>query len=137
MKEPISEIPDTTHTFQIDIVGSVTKKRFLGEFTCKIPNIKDQTKIGVNEAMLNGEFPLYLNEGVKKAHKWISYLKFTLIDVPKFWRDSDLGFELRDPNVIEEVYEQVLSFENKWIEQIWGDLEEEEEDGKADQKEKA
>lgn len=133
-------IPDTIKTFQIDLVGSVTKKRFLGEFTCKIPTMKDQSLIAKHEAMLNGEFPVYLNNGVLKLHKWISYLKYTLTDIPKFWRDSDLGFELRDPNVVEGVYNEVLKFEEDWYKQIWGDPEvqqEEIEDGPAEEKEKA
>lgn len=115
-----NNVPDTTSTFQIDIVGSVTKKRFLGEFSCKIPTMKDQSMIAKYEAMLNGEFPVYLNNGVLKLHKWIAYLKYTLTDIPKFWRESDNGYDLRDPNVVEAVYDQVLAFESKWYEEIWG-----------------
>lgn len=115
-----SEIPDTTHRFQIDLVGAVTKTRFLGEFVCKIPTIKDQAQIAKYEAFLNGEFPAYLNQGVLNVHKWIAYTKFTLVDVPLFWRESELGYNLRDPNVIEAIYDEVLIFEQKWYDQIWG-----------------
>jgi hypothetical protein len=117
------EIPETTSTFQIDLVGSVTKKRFLGEFVCKIPTIKDQALIAKYEAHLNGEYPVYLNSGVLKVHKQIAYLKYTIQfdDAPKFWKDSEGGYNLRDPNIIEAVYDSVLEFEEKWYREIWGE----------------
>lgn len=115
-----SELPDTTHVFQLDLQGRITKKRFLGEFRCKIPTIKDQAMIAKHNALLNGEFPIYLDAGIQKIHKMISYLRFTLTDYPVFWRDSDLGYELRDDNIIEAVYDEVIAFENKWLEQVWG-----------------
>ena len=130
-KEMIEDLPETVHTFQLDVDGNVTKKRFLGEFTCKIPSIKDQAMIAKYEAALNGEFPVYLNAGVLKVHKQIAYLKFTLTDVPRFWRDSEGGYALRDPNVIEAVYNEVLAFEDKWMEQIWGAAD----DGSTEQEE--
>lgn len=114
------ELPDTYHEFQIDIQGRITKKRFLGEFSCKIPTIKDQAMIGKHETVLNGEFPIYLDSGIRKIHKQIAYLRFTLIDVPLFWKNTDLGYELRDDNVIDAVYEEVLAFENEWLAKIWG-----------------
>jgi hypothetical protein len=121
MKNKIDELPDTTGEFSIDLIGSVTKKRFLGEFVCKLPTIKDQAKIAVYESSLNGEFPMNLNSGVLNIHKKIAYLRFTLIDIPKFWRDSDLGYDLRDPNIIDAVYTEVLSFEDRWVKDVWGE----------------
>jgi len=135
-----NQIPSTTKVFQIDIVGSVTKKRFLGDFECKIPTMKDQALIAKHEAMLNGEFPVYLNQGVLKLHKWIAYLRFTLINTPRFWQESELGYDLRDPNVVEEVYDQVLKFEQEWYNEIWGVEEFEKEaaaNEEADKKEEA
>jgi hypothetical protein len=127
MQDLPESLPDLNHTFQVDLVGNVTKKRFLGDFVCKIPTIKDQAMIAKHEAFLNGEYPVYLNPGVLKIHKQIAYLKYTLIDVPKFWRESDGGYDLRDPNVVSYVYDQVLEFEKEWYQQIWG----EDEDGQA------
>lgn len=114
------ELPDTTHVFSLDLQGRITKKRFLGEFKCKIPTIRDQAMIAKHNALLNGEFPIYLDAGIQKIHKMIAYLRFTLVDYPLFWRDSDLGYDLRDDNIIEAVYDQVIAFENQWLEQVWG-----------------
>lgn len=114
------ELPDTTHLFVLDLQGRITKKRFVGEFKCKIATIKDQAMIAKHNALLNGEFPIYLDAGIQKIHKMISYLRYTLTDYPIFWRDSDLGYDLRDDNIIEAVYDEVIAFENKWLEQVWG-----------------
>lgn len=120
IKDLPNELPDSKGMFQLDIVGTFTKRRFLGEFYCKIPTLRDQSLIAVYESALNGEFPVYLNPGVQKLHKWISYLKFTLTDTPKFWRDANYGFDLNDPNVVEAVYDSVLKFEQEWYEKVWG-----------------
>lgn len=114
-------LPETTHTFQFDLIGRITKKRYLGEFSCKIPTLRDQSLIDKHRAMLDGEFPIYLKPGIKKFHEQIAYLRYVLTDVPKFWKDSDLGFDLRDDNIVEAVYDEVIAFENKWLNEIWKD----------------
>lgn len=120
------DIPETTHVFQIDLIGRITKVRFLGEFKCKIPTLKDQAMIKKHETSLNGESPIFLDAGIKRLHGWIAYLRFTLIDTPLFWRSSDLGYDLRDDNIIEAVYDEVIAFENEWLKKIWGEGEKDE-----------
>ena len=68
----IKDLPDTTHDFQIDLVGRITKRRFLGDFKCKIPTIKDQANSAKFNAALNGEFPIYLDPGIQKMHRMIA-----------------------------------------------------------------
>lgn len=136
-KQLPTDLPETTKTFQIDIVGRVTKRRYMGEFACKIATIKDQGMIARHEAMLNGEYSAYLESGIRKIHKQISYLRFTITDSPIFWRNNDLGYDLRDDNVIEEIYNQVIAFEDEWLKQIWVEQEEpkDEETGSEEEKE--
>ncbi len=132
----LKELPETTHSFQIELTGSVTKKRFLGDFTCKIPTLRDQALIDKHNVMLNGENPLYVAPGIQKLHKMIAYLRFTLTEFPKFWRESDLGYDLRDFNVIESIYNEVIDFEDKWIKAIWGTEEEKDDGADSGEKEK-
>lgn len=122
-KKLVKELPETEHMFIIELVGSVTKKRFIGEFTAKIPTLKDQAQIGKFNALLNGEFPVYLDAGIQKLHRMIAYLRYTLIDTPKWWKNSELGYELRDFNIIEAIYDEVIAFENEWLKQVWNDEE--------------
>lgn len=116
------DIPDLESPIQVEIVGKLTKKRFVGDFTCRIPRIKEQCLIDKHEAALNGPNAFILKPGTLKMHKQIAYLRYTLVgDMPKWWKESDLGYELQDLNVIDELYAKVLEHENKWIETIWGD----------------
>lgn len=132
------EIPATEKTFQVDVIGKVTNKRFVGDFTCRIPRIKEQCLIEKHQAFLNGEMVQFLPPGVIKMHKMISYLRYTLSgDLPKFWKETDLGYELQDLNVVEKIYDEVLDFEEEWLKQIWGDPKETKEDEQAGTEEQA
>lgn len=116
------DIPDLESQFQIDVVGKLTKIRFIGDFTCRVPRIKEQCLIDRHEAFLNGQMAGFLKHGTLKMHRMIAYLRHTLTgDMPKFWKDSDLGYELQDINVIEDIYDRVLEHENTWVKAIWGD----------------
>lgn len=126
IKDLAKEMPEPNHTFQLDITGSITRKRFLGEFSCMVATIREQGMAAKHEAALNGEYGPFIPEGIQRMHRMIAYLRYTLTDTPTFWKKADLGYALRDPNVVEEVYNQVLAFEEKWLKQIWGEDENEE-----------
>ncbi len=118
-------LPESKSCFQVDVTGNLTRKRYLGEFVCKIQTIKDQCLIERHSAMLNGPMVEQLPPGVIKMHKMVAHLRYTLIEpYPKFWTESDLGYELMDSNVIEDIYNQVLEFEKKYVDAIWGKSEE-------------
>lgn len=88
--------------------------------------MKDQAMIAKHKAMLNGEFPVYLDAGILKLHEMIAYLRYTLTEVPLFWKNSDLGYELRDFNIIEAIYDEVMAFEDEWLKKVWGQQDESE-----------
>jgi hypothetical protein len=113
------------NTFQIQVQGIVTGKMYEGEFSSKIPNAKDQALIAKHRAMLNGGFDDGLDPGTLNLHYRISYLRYTLTQFPDWWKKSDLGYELYDINVIDEVYGKVLKFETDWMTAVWGEQKEE------------
>lgn len=115
------DIPDTEFSFTVDAEGDVTKKRFVGEFTCKIPRKKEQCMIDKHRAFLNGSQPEFLTSDTLKFHHMISYLRYTLIEYPKFWKETDLGYELYDESVVQAVYDKVLEFEVDWLKEVWGE----------------
>lgn len=115
------EIPSTELDFMVEVEGDVTKKRFVGEFTCKIPNKKTQCFIDKHRAFLNGPMQDSLSPDTLRFHHMVSYLRYTITDSPKWWKENDLGYEMYDENVIKEVYEKVLDFEEKWLTQVWGE----------------
>lgn len=116
------------HDFDYSGEGQITKFPYEGPFKCKIPNVKDQAAIAKHRAYLNGGYDQHLDVGTKNLHHMVSYLRYTLISYPDWWESSDLGYQLYDANVIEEVYANVLEFEQGWMEKVWGKPEEEKED---------
>lgn len=120
------DVADCKGEFQIDIVGIQTKKRFMGDFKCQILNIKDRAKVERHNAMLNGGDGAGISGSILMLHWMLSYLRYALIETPKFWEESDQGYELNDANVIKEIYENVIEFENEWHESIWGKVKGEE-----------
>lgn len=115
-----TDLPDRESIFSIDIEGSITKKKYTGGFKCKIPSVKDQCFIGKHEAFLNGNLAEYLDPGILQLHKQLAYLRYTLLEYPDFWKKSDLGYDLLDQNVINEIYKKVIDFEENWLKTIWG-----------------
>lgn len=116
-------IPSPECEFIIDQVGEVTKKHYVGEFTCRIPSRKEQCLIDKHRAFLNGDLAAMLDGATLRFHHMISYLRYTLKtdSVPKFWKESDLGYELYDENVVKAIYDKVLEFEVNWLTEIWGE----------------
>ena len=116
-------IPPSESQFEIEVVGEVTKKRFVGEFSCKIPRKKEQCMIDKHRAFLNGELAHMLDATTLRFHQMIAYLRYTLVveDCPKWWKESDLGYDLYDSNVVEAIYNKVLEFEVEWLKEIWGE----------------
>lgn len=115
------DLPPTTDKFQIEVNGDLSNKRYVGEFECKILTRKDRAQVSKHRAFLNGPMADYLDLPTLKFHYRISYLKFALVSYPKFWEESDLGYDLLDGNVVDEVYEKVLEFEDSWMTAIWGE----------------
>lgn len=131
IKDLPKELPSMIHSFKIEVEGNVTKKAYAGEFTCRITNNRDRSMISKHKAYLNGGFEL--DFATDNFHHKIAYLRYTLLgpDIkkdmakgyPNWWRDSDLGFDLYDANVVEKIYDKVLDFENEWLKEVWGDPE--------------
>jgi len=121
MKKMSKDIPETETSILIDVEGDVTKKRFVGEFTCKIPRRKEQCLIDKHRAFLNGSMPEFLTPETLSFHHIISYLRYTVTESPKWWKEADLGYELYDENVVREVYDKVLRFEEEWLTEVWGE----------------
>jgi hypothetical protein len=115
------DIPPTETDLTIEVEGEVTKKKFIGEFTCKIPRRKELCLIDKHRAFLNGSMPDLLDPQTLRFHHEISYLRYTVTESPKWWKEADLGYELYDGNVVTALYEKVLAFEVEWLTAVWGE----------------
>ena len=50
----------------------------------------------------------------------VAYCKQVLTDSPKWFQESDFGYDLYDQNVLEAVYFEILKKEEEWLESVWG-----------------
>ena len=131
-KDMMKKLPSNTNDFNImDIEGLVTKHKYSGNFVAKVPNLRIQAQIAKFRGALNGGDDSGLDLGTRNLHHMIAYLKHVLTEFPKWWEESDYGYELYDINVIEVIYDKAIEQENAWVEAAWG----KKSDGKEESKE--
>ena len=105
---------DQNTAFEIEVRGNETKSLFTGKFKYTRPTLGARTRIAATLARLNGDVENLNNYEVEKLNTCLAYLRHTIVDCPEWWRDSLFGMELYDSNVIEEVYNKCIEFEEKW-----------------------
>jgi len=126
-------LPKVNPFFELkETVGALTKEAYSGRFECQIPNQRIQANIAKYVAFLNGGMDATLDKATLNLHKMHAYCKFTLVESPDWFCDSDYGYDLYDNNVLEAVYDEILEKEERWLEGIWGKPKEE---GKEDEQE--
>ena len=107
------------HSFDINVNGKETGITYTGSFLYRRPTLGARSRIDVMNKKLNGDLTT-LDENTYLFNEAISYLRFTLIEVPDFWRDADMGMNLYDSNVVVEVYNKCIEFESKFLEKLHG-----------------
>lgn len=120
-KDLPKRVPEAVYEFEVDVEGSQSRAQFQGKFKYRIPNLKARAQAAVMEAKLNSGVAEQLDASVKMLHNMISYLKYTLEAAPKWWVDSDSGYELHDFNVILTIYQDAQKFEEEWLKSLYGD----------------
>lgn len=121
LKNLPKSLPESEVDFEIDVNGEYSNRPHKGQFRSKILTLRDQALVAKHKAHLNGDIAHQLDLTTLKLHQMISYLKYALKEVPKWWRDADFGYELLDMNVVEAVYNQALDHEEKYLRAVWGD----------------
>lgn len=114
------EIPLMDHEFEVSVEGEITKKQYVGKFKYRIPNLKAKALADKKRAELDGPLGDLIDPSVQQLHYMIAYLRFTLIDMPDWWSDSDYGYGLHDYSVVKAVYDKTQDFETTWMEKVWG-----------------
>jgi len=109
------------YEFSIETKGDITGKSFAGNFKYRIPNLKAKALAERKRAELNGGMDAMMDASVLQLHYMIAYLRFSLVETPKWWEENDYGYNLHDYNVVREVFERVEEYEQKWLKSVWGD----------------
>jgi len=126
------ELPSFTKEIEINTIGNITNQEYNGKFTYKIPNTRARSNISKLEARMNEG--LTLDQTTSILHYMLAYLRFTILEdesehiLPKWWQESDYGYDLYDTNVVTELYLECNEYENEFNEKVFGKPEESKED---------
>ena len=105
-----------TKTFSINIKSEVDERRYEGSFIIKRLSIRDSAKLQVRKIQLSNGMHYDpdappgqgLDISTSVLNHMLAHLEIAVDSSPGWW-DLD---EITDPDVINAVYEEVLSFEN-------------------------
>ena len=123
-KDLPNELPNKEFEFSIDVEGQTTRKRWTGDFKFVIPNLKNKARADLFRAQLNGGLDDRLDPEVLVLNYTIAYLKYSIVEAPKWWRSSEDGYTLDDFNVVNTVYKKCQEFSENWLKEIGGEGEE-------------
>jgi hypothetical protein len=122
MKDVISKLPSMEHSFEIQTKGQETGINWVGKFKYCRPTLGARSKIDVLQKKLNGDMTT-IDEETRLFNEAISHLRYTLVDYPDWWKDSGLGVDLFDGNVVGEIYNKCMDFEMEWQKKVFsGDI---------------
>ena len=102
-----------TKTFQLDFNSEIDKKRYSGTFTSRKLTVGDLSKLGLRKAQLSGGYSYdeESGKGVDPAtnllNEMIAHCEISLLQKPEWFVPEDLT----DLNLLQEVYQEVASFE--------------------------
>lgn len=121
----LKELPLMESEFELDLKGNITGLQYKGAFKYKLPNIAKNSQISVMEARLNSGLAETLDPTTRLVHYMLSYLRFTLEEktLPEWWKKSNYGVDLYDPNVVTELYQKCTAFEKEWELKVHGEQE--------------
>lgn len=115
-----SSLPSMECSFQISTKGEDTGTQFEGSFTYKRPNIKARKDIVLyNQRLRAGEKELTAE--FDSLFYMLAFLKYTLVDAPQWWKESNDGQELYDMSPIVEIFTKTQEFEESWRKQVFGE----------------
>lgn len=111
------EFPAFEYHFQLDVMGTQTKERYLGDFTYVRPNLKNMSNIAKFKTRLDDDLA-NLDRTIAMLHMMVSQLRFGLTEFPKWWEESDFGLDMYDMNVVAEIYKLCMEFEAQFEEKV-------------------
>jgi len=105
------------HTFTVDFYSEASQRRYAGTFTTKKLSVRDMTQVGVRKVQLCGGLhfdPDRPGQGLDFAtfqiNGMIAHLEIALLEYPNWWNLD----ELTDLEILSNVYEEVIAFENNF-----------------------
>lgn len=119
----IISLPSMEFQFSIHIVGDETKKLWEGQFRYKRLTLGARMESAKMKCKLSEDL-LTLPRDVESFNEMISHLRYGLIEFPDWWKTSGYGLNFYDVNVITDLYNKVIEFEEEWNKKVFNKEEE-------------
>jgi len=113
------KMPDMEYKFSIQVQGKESGMLWTGEFLYRRPTLTERGLIETTSARLNGDLRT-VDPEVQDLHAALAHLRWTLRDVPEWWKNSDYGGMLYDSNVVMDIYNKCIKFEADWMKKTLG-----------------
>ncbi len=112
------ELPKNESTFEVDVVGEATFKKYEGQFT-----VRCILTMGEKHAMEREKSRLIGNnanpsEELQGIAIIFSNLRAKIIEGPEWWKQSAGGATVKDENVLVEIFNGVLKAEDEWRQKV-------------------
>lgn len=103
-----------TSSFVLDIVGDNTGEKFTGNFEFKQRlSWRDRIQKDTMRRSIIGDKPEGASQDVVMRAEMLAQLSVSVVDAPKFWKESNGGLDLYDDNIAIKLYEAVMEMLEK------------------------
>jgi hypothetical protein len=100
---------ETSKQFDISAIGDETGAHFSGTFKVRtILSRRDQFVADQRRRSILGADAQSAMPGLIGEAFMLSQLYVRIIEAPKWWQDSDGGLELKDPNIISQLFDSTM-----------------------------
>jgi hypothetical protein len=101
--------------FSINIVGDTTGEQFIGKFRAKeVLSKGDMLARDERRRFLIGDKPESAPVWVQKYAELFSQVEVRLLEAPTWWRECRNGIDLKDDNVLLDIWERVMKVEEEF-----------------------
>ena len=108
-----------TFEFVLDAVGDNTGEKFVGNFGAKQRlSHRDQLNKDQLRRQLLGDKPDAATKDSMMRAEILSHLSVSVMESPKWWKDSSGGLDLMDDSLIFDLYDLVVKGQSKAIDEV-------------------
>ena len=105
------DLPKNTTVLHVDYTDPDTEMTYGGDFTVKRLNMADIRQVAIRKAQLNGGIaPDLIEPGMSYFNSMLAHLEVALVQTPEWWKPD----EFYNADVINDVYQEVMSFEDSF-----------------------
>jgi hypothetical protein len=112
------ELPNNEAVFSVDVEGETTFKRYDGQFTVRcVLNMGQKHAMELEKTRLLGNYSSP-TEGLAGIAVIFANLRAKITDGPEWWKQSAGGSNIKDENILVELYTNLQRTETEWRQKV-------------------